>query len=154
MSARSGITKALVQGLKDNLNGVFPYVTNVYGSVDNKMILVQDVPNYPHISVTPGPEVREDMPSNITFGTVSMYIRIYVQNNEDAQGELEEIISDIETYLDSHLQVTYNVRTSSGSVQNQTITNTIRSINTDEGLLDPFALGEILVDIQYEKIRS
>lgn len=153
MSARSEIPKAFVNKLKEALNGTGDYVNNLYGNVTNKVTHFQDIVNYPTVTVTPGPESRDDMPSNFTMCTLEVYIRIYVQNPNDAQGELETIISDLEKFVDNNLNIEYNLITSQGSEAKRTISNSIVSISTDEGLLDPNAIGEIILSVQYEKIR-
>lgn len=154
MSARSGIPKALAEGLAEAINGQSPYVSNLYGSVTNKVTHFDEIQSFPYVSVTPGNEIRDDMPSNLSIVDLTVYIRVFVENEADAQGELEEIISDIEDYLDRNLQIQYEVNTPSGVVTNTTIDNTIESIGTDEGLLSPYALGEISVRIRYEKLRK
>ena len=117
------------------------------------MIHFSDVPDFPYISVTPGTEIREDQPSNFSWGFLVVNIRVYVDNEDDAQGELEKIISDIEFFLDGNLNVEYTIERPSG-VQTACTTNiTIDSIATDEGLLDPKGLGEISITVQYEKNR-
>ena len=154
MSARSGISKGLASVIGTSLNGTGIYVNNVYGNVTNKVVHFDDIQDFPYISVTPGPESREDMPSNFTWATITMYIRIYVENNEDAQGELESLISDIENVVDTHLNLSYNVTTSQGLEIRNTVDNSIITITTDEGLLDPNALGEVVLEVRYEKIRQ
>ena len=154
MSARSGIAKGLASVIGTSLNGTGIYVNNIYENVTNKVVHFDDIQDFPYISVTPGPESREDMPSNFTWATITMYIRIYVENNEDAQGELESLISDIENVVDTHLNLSYNVTTSQGLEIRNTVDNSIITITTDEGLLDPNALGEIVLEVRYEKIRQ
>jgi len=153
MSARSGIAKAMSEGIAAKLNGTGDYVNNVYNNVTNRVMHFDDIRDYPYISVTPGPEEREDMPSNFSWATLTMYIRIYVENREDAQGELESLISDIETFLDLHLNISYNITTSSGLETNKTVDNSVLTITTDEGILDPNALGEVVISVRYEKLR-
>ena len=154
MSARSGIAKGLASVIGTSLNGTGIYVNNIYENVTNKVLHFDDIQDFPYISVTPGPESREDMPSNFTWATITMYIRIYVENNEDAQGELESLISDIENVVDTHLNLSYNVTTSQGLEIRNTVDNSIITITTDEGLLDPNALGEVVLEVRYEKIRQ
>jgi hypothetical protein len=154
MSARSGIAKAMSEGIASKLNGTGDYVNNVYNNVTNKVKHFDDIRDYPYISITPGPEEREDMPSNFTWATLTMYIRIYVENNDDAQGELESLISDIETFLDLNLNITYTINTSEGLKSNKIVDNSILTITTDEGILDPNALGEVAISVRYEKLRK
>lgn len=154
MSARSGIVKAYAELISNALNGTGMYVNNIYNNVTNKVMHLDSIQSYPMISVTPGPESREDMPSNFTWAKLTVFIRIYVEDQDDAQGKLESIISDIETFVDTHLNLSYNVNTPNGIETKETVDNSIVSITTDEGLLDPNAMGEIVLDVRYEKIRK
>jgi hypothetical protein len=154
MSARSGITKAMVAKIAALLNGTGDYVTNLYENVDSKVVHFEDVEEFPYISVTPGSEVREDMPSNFTWATINMNITIYVKSEDSAQEMLETIISDIETFLDTNLQLDYTVVTSDGEKIRKTTDNNITAITTDEGILSPLALGQVTTTVRYEKIRK
>lgn len=142
----------MAAGLTSAMDGTNPkYINNIYGNVTNKVVHFDSITDFPYIAVTPGPETREDMPSNFTWGELTVFLRLYVENNEDAQGELETLITDIETYVDTNLQLHYD--TIEG-VEITTTTNNIVGITTDEGLLDPNALGEVVLNVKYEKIRS
>lgn len=154
MSARSGISKAFVDKIKLNLNGTGDYVTNIYDSVTNKTTHFDMVQNFPFISVTPGPENRQVMPSLYTEAELTLYFRILVNNPNDAQGELELIISDLETLIDASNGIQYEHLTPSGIQTGRTISADITNITTDEGLLDPYAMGEIVVLIKYERTRK
>ena len=154
MSARSGIAKAISDGIATALVGTGNYINNIYGNTTNKVVHFDSITDFPYISVTPGPEQREDMPSNFTWSYLTVYVRIYVENAEDAQGELESLITDIENFADTHIQLDYEVSTPQGLVTRSTTTNNIITISTDEGLLDPNALGEVVLKVQYEKNRQ
>lgn len=154
MSDRSGIAKAYAAAISTALNGAGDYVNNVYGNVTNKIVMFDDVNDYPFISVTPGPEERDDLPSRFTWATLTLHIRIFVEDEEDAQGKLESLITDVETFVDTNLQLQYSVVTPQGPATRKTTTNSITSIVTDEGLLTPYALGEVTLSVKYEKIRK
>lgn len=154
MSARSGIAKAMAKTMAEKINGTGIYVNNLYGNTTNKVVHFDQINDFPYVSITPGPEGRDDLPSNFTWANLTLYIRVYVENNDDAQGELESIISDIENFVDTHLNLSYNVITSNGLITKNTTNNSITTITTDEGLLDPNALGEIVLDVTYEKNRQ
>jgi hypothetical protein len=94
------------------------------------------------------------MPSNFTLCRLEVAVRVYVKNQDDAQGELEQIIGDLEKFFDKNLDMAYNLITSSGQETHKTISNTILSITTDEGLLQPQGIGEILLSVEYEKRRD
>lgn len=153
MSARSGIAKAIADKMITDIDGTGLYVNNLYGNVSSKVKHFEDINDYPYVTVTPGPEYREDEPSLHTWAKLELYIRIFVENEEDAQGELESIISDIETFVDNNLNISYNITTINGLENRTTVTNTILSISTDEGLLDPKAVGEVVLTVLYEKLR-
>ena len=156
MSARSGIAKAMAELIASELDGTQPdkYVNNIYGQTSNKVTHFDNIYSFPYITTTPGPETRENLPSHFTWAELTLYIRIYVENEEDAQGELESLITDLENIVDTHLNLSYNVTTSTGSVSRTTTDNNILTITTDEGLLDPNALGEIVLGVRYEKQRK
>lgn len=154
MSARSGIPKAFVQEIISKFNGTGDYVTNIHGSATNKTTHFDMVQNFPFISVTPGPESREAMPSMTTMAELTLYFRVLVNNPNDAQGELESIISDLETLIDASNYIEYERLTPSGIQTRRTISADITNITTDEGLLDPYAMGEIVVLIKYERTRK
>lgn len=156
MSARSAICKAIADKIKaEFIEGSAIYNTNLYNNVSSKLMFWEDINDFPFVTVSPGPEQREDMPSGLSWCIMQTYIRVFVENEEDAQGQLEEIISDLETFVDKNLNIQYNIRITGGTtVTRKTIDNSIVSITTDEGLLDPKAVGEIVLDIRYEKLRT
>lgn len=154
MSSRSGIVKAYAEAMKQEINGSAPYVSNIYSNVTNKTTHFDSIMDFPYITVTPGPETREDLPSFQTWGFLTVYIRIYVSNEDDAQGELESIISDLEIFIDKFRRLEYNIITSSGIEPRQITDSGITSITTDEGLLAPKAVGEVTISVRYEKPRQ
>jgi hypothetical protein len=154
MSARAGITNAMANKLGSLMDGTGDYVNNLYCNVSTKVVHFDDVEEFPYVSITPGVEYREDMPSNFSWATLAVNITIYVKSEEDAQGELESIISDVETFLDTNLKLDYTVVTSDGEITQTTVDNTINQINTDEGILSPLALGQVITTVRYEKIRK
>jgi hypothetical protein len=154
MSARSGITNSIIEELKTALVGSGNYVTNLYTNIGNQSKTFDNINDFPYISVTPGPETREYQPSMQTLADLTVYIRVYVQNNDDPQGELEEIISDLETFIDTHQKISYNISIPGGSEKTfNTYLAEITRITTDEGLLAPFGMAEVAVTVQYEKTR-
>jgi hypothetical protein len=153
MSSRSGITKAFASALTDSLTGSGEYLTNLYGNVSTKVHHFEDVPSYPLVSVTPGPETRENLPSSQVWGFLTVYFRIYVRDEDDAQGQLEQIIADLEKFIDNTRLLAYNVNTPNGLEARNITDSNIQSITTDEGLLAPNGFGELAVTIRYEKSR-
>lgn len=154
MSHRAGIAKAIKEGLEWNMDGTGGYNNDVQNKVQVGTVHYQDITQWPLITVSPGPETRTYQPARHTECRLNLYIRAYVQDEKSSQELIESLISDIETYLDNNLDLAYNVETPDGETSHQTVTNTIISINTSEGLLSPDEIGEIAVEIRYDKFRG
>lgn len=154
MSARSGIVKAIAAKIAEDFDGSGQYMTNLYGAVSNVVKHFDDIQNFPYISVTPGPETREYLPSSQMWGFLTVYIRIFVSDADDAQGELESIIADIENFIDNNRGLSYNIKTTAGEESRQITDCEVASIATDEGLLNPKAFGEVVLTIRYDKHRQ
>lgn len=155
MSHRIGIANALIKGMKWEFDGEGDYFTDIKENIKLGDIHFEDVRQWPLVTVSPGPEIRTYQASGLTECRLSLYIRVYVKDEEDAQGQVESLFSDIETYLDNNLDLEYNVETPNDVTQEfRTVTNTIVSLNTSEGLLSPDEIGEVTVEIRYHKYRG
>ena len=76
---------------------------------------------------------------------LSVTVRCYV-NEEDAQSALNALMEDVETVLEESSQIQYSDRMNNiFNVQQITII----SIDTDEGVLEPLGVGEILIEVRY-----
>jgi hypothetical protein len=138
---RTQIVEAIVQLLKDNLDGTSPFISNVFENVKPRQVFWDEINDYPAICVYSGGEVREYLPGNFKWAFLTVNIRIYV-NDEDAKERLEEIFDDIETVLDSNNTLT---------LQGNDLCTDIRllSLADDEGVLNPLGVGEITLEIRY-----
>jgi len=145
MSARSQIQKALIEKLKE-INGNPPYNCNIYQNVEGRLKFWDEVNDFPYICIVPGSETREYLPGAFKWGRVSYTIRIYV-NSEDPQEDLEVVMADVETAIDSNITLAYDVLNSAISTQDIRIL----SISTDEGALAPYGVGEIIIEVLYQK---
>ena len=56
------------------------------------------------------------------------------------------LLEDVETVIEDNNPITYNTGL---GVATTTIQTTINSIDTDEGVLEPFGIGEIIATVQY-----
>ena len=74
-----------------------------------------------------------------------MTVRCYV-NEEDAQRGLNALMEDVETVLEENSSLEY-VDAQNKSYSTQQIT--IISIDTDEGVLEPMGIGEMLIEVRY-----
>ena len=86
-----------------------------------------------------GTENRDFNSQNLTTATLDATIRIYVYGEDDAQSQVDDLLQDVE-------HVIYNL----GDNPDKGILDiTISHISTDEGLVTPYGLGEIELEILY-----
>jgi len=143
MSKRSKIVQKIVSLLKENLNGL-DYSSNVYNNVSNKVVFWDEINNFPHISISAGNESRQYLPSNFKWAYLSINIRVYIQD-ENAYTVLEEFLGDIEAIIDANNNLVYDSDTG-----DTTELISIISIDTDQGLLEPLAVAEMVLQVQYD----
>lgn len=142
MSSRSSITDALIFKLK-GIDGSGVFQSNVFLNVTNKLKFWDEVSDFPYICVVPGSETREYLPSSQKWGFLNISLKVYVKADEPVQ-ELENLLEDIEKVVDSNRQLQY-----SDSPPLFTTEILITSIVTDEGLLAPYGVGEINLQVRY-----
>ncbi len=142
MSKRTSIVKALANKFKE-INGSSPYSTDLYNNSFNKLKFWDEVQDFPCVYVTPGSAMREYLPSDFTWGYLGVCVKAYCKG-EEAQSQLESLLQDLETCIDNNRVLQYD---DSG---NETTEILITSITTDEGLLDPYAVGEINLQVRYQ----
>ena len=141
MSARTKIVNALVEKFK-LINGSSPYRSNLFGNVSNKLKFWDEIHDYPFVCMSAGDETREYLPAGFKWGFLNITIRIYVQD-EDPTTKLEEIFEDIEYVLDNNNSLEYST--------NRTTTEiSILQIMSDEGVMAPLGIGEVLIQVRYD----
>ncbi len=144
MSKRSSIAKALSNVLKDTLIGNTAYPTNLYNNCYPYLKFWDEVSDFPAVYITTGSETREYHPANFTWGYLNLRLYLYCKG-EDSSQELEQLLEDVERCIDSNRVLTYD------SINNlETTEILVTSITTDEGLLAPYAVGEINLQVRYE----
>lgn len=143
-SRRSSINNAITELLK-TIDGSGSFNSNVNGNVTPKLKFWDEYNDFPAISCSSGPEYREYKPGGVKFGTLTTTIRLYV-HQENPQDALELLISDVEKLID----LNQNLRFDASDPCGFTISIDIFSIITDEGLLDPYGVGEITLKVNYQ----
>lgn len=147
MSRRVSIVNALAEQFK-LINGEAPYKVNLYEHASAKLKFWDEVQDFPALFVVTGSEAREYHPSAFAWGFLNASIKVYCRG-EDSQSELEDLLEDIEKVLDGTLgRIVYD--TTNGY---ETSEISITSITTDEGLLAPYAVGEINILIRYQIMK-
>lgn len=140
MSKRASICKALAEKLKA-IDGTGAYKTNIYSNAFSYLKFWDEISNLPAIYMSPGSEYREYLPGDFKWAFLSVSLKVYC-NGEESTSQLEQLLEDIETCIDANRVLEY-------SPGMETTEILITSIVTDEGLLAPYAIGEINVQVRY-----
>jgi hypothetical protein len=141
---RLGIVNALVDQLK-NINGAGAYLSDVNENVSPRLKFWDEVEEFPAIHLNAGSETREYQAGGYKDRFLSITLRCYVQA-EDAVLALDELLEDVETVLEDNSRLPYLDRTQTTQYTHQI---TIVSVDTDEGVLEPLGVGEILIEVRY-----
>jgi len=141
---RLGIVEAIVDKLKD-INGTGNFLSDVTGNVSPRLKFWDEVEEFPAVHLNAGSETREYQGGGYKDRFLSITLRCYVQD-EDAVVALDELLEDVETVLENNSRLEYKDRTGKTQYTQQI---TIVSIDTDEGVLEPLGVGEILIEVRY-----
>lgn len=142
MSRRTSIVKALAEKLK-TIDGTGTFKSNLYNNAYPYMKFWDEVNDFPAIYLTSGTEVREYHPSGFTWGYLNIALKIYAKG-EDSGQLLEDVLEDIEEVINNNRALIYD---STNGYETTEIL--VTSITTDEGLLAPYAIGEMNLQVRY-----
>ena len=145
MTKRTKIVQALAETIKNTINGTSPYITNLQNQCFAKLKFWDEVNDFPSVFITPGTETREYLPSSFAWGFLGVCVKVYCKSEDNAQEQLEQLLADLETCIDNNRQLVYD--TTHGYSTTEIL---IASITTDEGLLAPYAVGEINLQVRYQ----
>jgi hypothetical protein len=143
-SRRMAIVHALVEKLKE-IDGSGYFESNVFENVVPKTLYWDDISQYPIITVTPGQELRQYQGGGYKDRYLNITLRIYV-NEEDAHLALESLLEDVETVIEDNSRLEYLDKNGASQYTQQI---TILSIDTDEGLLEPYGIAEMVLEVRY-----
>lgn len=141
---RLGITHALAEKLKE-IDGNGDFNTDIYGNVSPRLKFWDEVNEFPAVHLNAGSETREYQSGGYKDRFLTVTVRVYVQE-EDAVEALEELLEDIETVIETNSRLEYEDRRGASHYTHQI---SIISIDTDEGVLEPLGVGEILLEVRY-----
>ena len=143
-SRRRDITNFLVGELK-KINGAastfdstYTYQVNLFDNVFRRLKFLDEVNDFPSVYLQAGTENRIYDSKGLTTSTLDIMLRVYV-HKENATAELESTMQDIEFVI-------YNMDTEQYGIMDVQVA----SMSTDEGLLDPYGIGEVGVTVQYD----
>ncbi len=141
---RLGIVNAIVDKLKE-INGTGAFLTDLAENVSPRLKFWDEVEEFPAVHLNAGSETREYQGGGYKDRFLSITLRCYVQD-EDSVLALDELLEDVETVLESNSRLEYKDRTGNTQYTQQI---TIISVDTDEGVLEPLGVGEMLVEVRY-----
>ena len=142
---RRKIVDALVEKIK-LVNGQHPYNSNIFNNVSGRLKFLDEIEEFPKVCIIAGDEVREYQTAGFKWRFLTLSIRAYVRNEEDAQEELATLFEDIEKIIDENDALVYDT---SIVPNGKTTSITIDSITTDEGVIAPLGIGEMSVTVRY-----
>ena len=142
-SRRVGITTALAEALS-KIDGRGLYKQSV-AETSSRLKFWDEVEEFPAIHLNAGSETRQYQTGGYKDRFLNVTVRCYV-NQEDSVAALDELLEDVETVLEENSKLLYHDR---NGLEQHTHQITIISIDTDEGVLDPLGVGELLIEVRY-----
>jgi len=142
MSRRQSIIIALSEKLKE-IDGSAAYKSNLSGNAYPKLVFWDQCNDFPSVYLSAGSEQREYLPANFTWAFLGVAVKVYTRG-EDCQEQLEALLEDIEKVVDANRVLVYDTTNNY-----ETTEILIQSITTDEGLLAPYGVGEINLQVRY-----
>ena len=143
-SRRIAIIDALVEKLEE-IDGGGNYRSDLGGNVSRRLKFWDEIEEFPAVHVSAGAETREYLGAQNKTRYMTVTIRCYV-NDENSVEALEGLLEDVETVLDTHGRLRY-VDRKYDFQYTQLIT--VLSLDTDEGVLEPLGVGEIVCEVRY-----
>lgn len=141
---RQSIVNALVEKLKE-INGSGNFLSNVFNNVSPRLKFWDEVEDFPAIHLNAGSETRDYQGGGYKDRFLSITIRIYVRE-EDSVDALDRLLEDVETVIEDNSRLQYTDKQGNNQYTQQI---TILSIDTDEGVLEPLGVGEMLLEVRY-----
>lgn len=143
MSRRTSILKAIVEKLK-LINGNPPYNVDLFSNAYPILKFWDEVNDFPCVYACSGSETREYHPAGFAWAYLGITIKMYCKG-EDAQDQLEKLLEDVENIIDKNRVLVYDTKNNY-----ETTEILVASITTDEGLLAPYAIGEMNLQVRYQ----
>lgn len=143
MTRRISIVTALAEKFKE-IDGTGSYKTDLFNNSYPKLKFWDEVQDFPCVYLTAGTEMREYLPADFTWGYLNISVKVYVRSETEAQQQLENLLDDLENVIDANRVLVYDTTNNLSTTE-----ILIQSITTDEGLLAPYGVGEINLQVRY-----
>lgn len=142
MTRRNSILNALVVKLKD-INGT-GFTSNIYGNAYPILKFWDSCRDFPSIYSSTGTEHREYLPGDFTWAYLGISLKLYCKG-ENSMAELEQLLEDVESVVNANRVLVYDTTNNY-----ETTEVLVTSITTDEGLLLPYSIGEMNLQVRYQ----
>jgi hypothetical protein len=144
-SRRANILNGLALRLKD-IDGSGAFLSDLSNNVETRLKFWDEVQDFPAVHLNAGSETREYQAGGYKDRFLSVTVRCYVSDEDNATEALNILMEDIETVLEDNSRLKYY-----DAMNNEYHTQqiTIISITTDEGVLEPLGVGEIEIEVRY-----
>lgn len=143
-SRRLSIVNALVRELK-KIDGTGDFLCDVVNNVHPRLLFWDEVNDFPAIHVSAGAESRDYQGAGYKDRFLSVTLRCYVQD-EDAVEALDALFEDMETVIETNSRLEYTDKQGNTQFTQQI---SIVNIQSDEGVLNPIGVGEMLLEVRY-----
>lgn len=112
---------------------------NIYQNVFKGIRFIDQINDFPSIYIQAGVESYSYESKGNTVASLELMLRVYTYE-ENSLHKLEDLVEDIVRQVE---RINY-------SQANRIITCRVVSVDTDAGLLDPYGLGEIRIQVEYD----
>jgi hypothetical protein len=143
MTKRISIITALAEKFKI-INGTGSFKSDLSDNSYPKLKFWDEVQDFPCVYSTAGSEIREYLPGDFTWGHLNVSVKVYVRSESESQQLLEDLLDDLENVIDANRVLVYDITNNLSTTE-----ILIQSITTDEGLLTPYGVGEINLQVRY-----
>jgi hypothetical protein len=110
---------------------------NVYSSYR----WIDELNDYPAITFVARSEQRLGRGSGRKLALIIISLRAYVFNGDGAMDEVEQLVRDVETQVETFAESNRDLLVESALVA---------SVRTDEGLMHPYGVGDMDINITYD----
>ena len=143
MTKRTSIVTALAEKFKI-IDGTGSFNSDLFNNSYPKLKFWDEIQDFPAVYLVAGTEIREYHPADFVWAYLNVSIKVYVKSESETQEKLEDLLNDLETVINNNRVLVYD------STNNLSTTEIlIQSITTDEGLLAPYGVGEINLQVRY-----
>ncbi len=141
---RNYIVDSLVTAIK-TIDGTGEYNTDLQDQVSPRLLFWDEITNFPCVHLTAGSEVRDYLGGGVKDRYLDITVKCYV-NEENAAKALGDLLEDLENLLETNSRLQY-IDSDSNTQHTQQIS--IISIDTDEGVLEPLGVADMIIQVRY-----